>query len=87
MDGGKTVMKEKTIYIDVIRNNLTGYTLAISGSVGTGQVGISLLEPIQGMPHSLLLPNEELPQSIFPESQEERFLDENLRAFYRKKGL
>ena len=87
MDGGNTVMKAKTIYIDGLSNSHTGYTLTISGSVGTGQVGVSLSEPIQGMPHSLLLPNEELPQSISPESQEERFLDEKLREFYRKKGL
>ncbi|GAI58327.1 unnamed protein product, partial [marine sediment metagenome] len=59
----------------------------IAGSVGTGQVGVSFWEPVQGIPHSLLVPNEELPQSMLPESQEERFLDENLREFYRKKGL
>lgn len=87
MDGGKVVMQGKTIYLSGLSNNRTGYTLTIAGSVGTGQVGISFLEPIQGIPHSLLVPNEELPQSMFPDSQEERFLDENLREFYRKKGL
>ena len=87
MDGDNIVMKEKTIYVEVLSSNRTGYTLTISGSAGTGQVGVSFLEPIQGMPHSLLIPNEELPQSISPESQEESFLDENLREFYRKKGL
>ena len=80
-------MKGKTIYVGGLSNNRTGYTLTIAGSVGTGQVGVSFLEPVQGIPHSLLVPNEELPQTMFPESQEERFLDENLREFYRKKGL
>ena len=87
MDGGKVVMKGKTIYLEGISNNCTGYTLTIAGSASTGQVGLSFLEPVQGIPHSLLVPNEELPQSMSPESQEERFLDENLREFYRKKGL
>ena len=87
MDGGKVVMKGKTIYLEDTSNNRTGYTLTIASSTSTGQVGSSFLEPVQGIPHSLLVPNEELPQSMFPESQEERFLDENLREFYRKKGL
>ena len=87
MDGGDTVMKGKTIYIDGLNNNRTGYTLTISGSVGTGQLGASSLEPIQGMPHSLLPRKEELPQSSSPGAQEEHFLDENLREFYKKKGL
>lgn len=80
-------MKVKTLYGAVISDDQTGYTLTISGSVSTGQVEISSLEPIQGMPHSLILSNEELPQSISPEPQEEGFLDEKLREFYRKKGL
>lgn len=87
MDGGKVVMKGKTIYVGGLSSNRTGYTLTIAGNVGTGQVGVNFLEPVQGIPHSLLVPNEELPQSMSPESQEERFLDENLREFYRKKGL
>ena len=80
-------MTEKRIYGDIVSNNQTGYTITISGSGSTGQVEMSSLDPIQGMPHSLLLRNKELPQSISPESQEEHFLDENLREFYRKKGL
>ncbi len=80
-------MKVKTLYGAVISDDQTGYTLTISGSVSTGQVGMSSLEPIQGMPHPLILSNGELPQNISPEPQEERFLDEKLREFYRKKGL
>jgi len=80
-------MTEKRIYGDIVSNNQTGYTLTISGSVSTGQVEISSLEPIQGIPQSLILSNEELPQNISPEPQEERFLDEKLREYYRKRGL
>jgi len=80
-------MKEKTIYVDVIRYDHTGYTLALSGNVGTGQVGGFASEPMQGMPQPLLPLEEDLPQSIFPETREERFLDDNLLEFYRKKGL
>jgi len=87
VDGGKVVMKGKMIYVGGLSSNRTGYTLTIAGSVGTGQVGVSFVEPVQGIPHSLLVPDEELPQSMSSESQEERFLDENLREFYRKKGL
>ncbi len=80
-------MTVKRIYGDIVSNNQTGYTITISGSGSTGQVEMSSLDPIQGLPHSLILSDEELPQSISPEPQEERFLDEKLREFYRKKGL
>ena len=50
MDGGKVVMQGKTIYLSGLSNNRTGYTLTIAGSVGTGQLGVSFFEPIQGIP-------------------------------------
>lgn len=80
-------MKTKTIYLSELSPNRTGYTLSVAGNVGTGHVGVFFVEPIQGMPHPLIVNDEELPQSMFPESQEGRFLDKNLKEFYRKKGL
>jgi hypothetical protein len=57
-------------------------------SVGdcTDQLIGVMMPPLQGIPYSPVSSGEESRQYIFPESREERFLDNNLLEFYKKKG-
>lgn len=80
------MMKNKELYIESEDPDFTGYSFTIFAGSNTGQVGDVIVAPIQGMPFSISSQQEERPESIFPESREERFLDQNLQEFYKKKG-
>jgi len=86
MDGGDEMKEGKTVYIDAVNTDYAGYSLTILASGSTGQVGGIQFAPIQGIPYSHISSGEESRQFIFPESREERFLDNNLLKFYKKKG-
>lgn len=78
--------KGTTIYIEAENTDYAGYSLTILSGISTGQVGEAPITPMQGIPYFLVQPREESRRNIFPESREERFLDDNLLEFYKKKG-
>lgn len=86
MDGGDEMKKGETVYIESVNTDYAGYSLTILAGDSTSQVGGIQLAPIQGIPYSYVSSGEESRQYIFPESREERFLDNNLLEFYKKKG-
>lgn len=86
MDGGDEMKKGRTVYIEAVNTDYAGYSLTIVAGGSTSQVGGIQLAPIQGVPYSHVSSGEESRQYIFPESREERFLDNNLLEFYKKKG-
>jgi len=78
--------KGTTIYIEAENTDYAGYSLTILSGISTGQVGGAPITPMQGIPYFLVPPREESRRNIFPESREERFLDDKLLEFYKKKG-
>lgn len=79
--------KGKTIsFIEEDNEDNTGYTLTVSVGDCTDQLVGAMMPPLQGIPYSRVSSEEESQQYIFPESREERFLDNNLLEFYKKKG-
>lgn len=89
MDGGDEMKKGEIVYIEAVNTDYAGYSVTIlaGGSTGQGsEIPLAPIPPIQGIPYSLVSSGEESRQYIFPESREERFLDNNLLEFYKKKG-
>lgn len=78
--------KEHTIHIEADSDDRTGYTLKVSAGASTSELSGVSIAPIQGLPVSLV-PTEEFAENIFPETREERFMEESLMKFYEKKGM
>lgn len=80
-------MVKETIYIPPDTEDYTGYTTYVLMGTGTSE-----LESFS-LPAEKMLPKvdqgdegEQVEDYIFPETREERFLDEDLLEFYKKKG-
>lgn len=78
--------KEHTIHIEADSDDRTGYTLKVSAGISTSELSGVSIAPIQGLPVSPV-PPEEFAENIFPETREEKFMEESLMQFYKKKGM
>ncbi|MFH0847380.1 MAG: hypothetical protein V1894_04930 [Chloroflexota bacterium] len=74
------------VRIEVESNDYTGYSVSVPSAVTTGQCGNESVEAVQGMPVTISRKDLTTELDIFPEAREERFLDEKLIQFYKKKG-
>lgn len=79
-------MKERTIYVPADSEDYTGYTSHILMGTSTSEVATFTLPEDKVVYKSDQAPEEGAKEFDFPESREERFLDENLQEFYKKKG-
>jgi len=71
---------EKTVLIDGEHDDYTGYTVSIPSS---GVTGIGDIFIVQG---TRIKSGRMVSEEVFPDSREEKFFDEKLVEFYKKKG-
>ena len=79
-------MKETTVYVPADSEDYAGYTTHILVGTSTSDISVfTLMEDkvVHGFDQAA---EEEAKEYNFPESREERFLDQNLQEFYKKKG-
>jgi len=79
-------MKEKTVYVPADSEDYTGYTTYITMGTSTSDISVFTLTEDKVVHEFDQAAEEEAKEHAFPESREERFLDQNLQEFYKKKG-
>ncbi len=79
-------MKETAIYIPADSEDYTGYTTHILMGTSTSEASAFTLMEDKVVHELDQVVEEETKEYNFPESREERFLDQNLQEFYKKKG-
>jgi len=79
-------MKETTVYVPADSEDYAGYTTHILVGTSTSEVSVFTLMEDKVVYESDQVAEEEAKEYNFPESREERFLDQNLQEFYKKKG-